>query len=226
MRDYKDFLRKYRVKYYAKGEVILNQSESPEGAYIIKSGVVKSYDLTLSGEEKPIAFNLKNELFPIGWVFQKINKAQYFYEAFSDCAVYIVPAEDYRKFLLDNPAREHELFIDVLGRYITYQMRVNALEQSKAVDKILHTLFFLGSRYGISINANKVRVDLPLTQQDMANFMGLTRETTAIELKKMEKNGMFSHKYRSYVIDMNKLQIRLGQEYNKGGLFDNGKSNL
>jgi CRP/FNR family transcriptional regulator, anaerobic regulatory protein len=220
MEDFEKFIKKYRLKRFSKGEVILHQDERPTVAYIIKSGIVKSYNLTTHGEEKPIAFNLRNELFSLGWVFYKIERSQYYYEAFTDCELYFTPREDYQAFLKVHPDYEHQLFDQVVGRYIDYQMRVNALEQSKAADKVLLTLHFLARRFGHGLKSDLVQIQLPLTQQDMANFMGLTRETTGIELKKLERKGVVIVRRQNYVIHIDKLKEILGEEYDQGHLLD------
>jgi CRP-like cAMP-binding protein len=57
MDDYDQFLHAFRTRRYRKGELILVQGEVPECAFVIKSGIVKTYNLTLAGEEKPIGFD-------------------------------------------------------------------------------------------------------------------------------------------------------------------------
>lgn len=211
--DFNKFIKQYNLRRFSRGEIILYQDEVPQAVYFVKKGIVKTYNLTLSGEEKPINFNLKGENFPIGWAFAKLDRAQYYYEAFTDCEVFLVPAEDYKRFLQSNPDSLYELFDQLVGRHIDYQMRINALEQSKAADKVLHTLHFLIHRFGARVDPGLIRIVLPLTQQDMANFMGLTRETTGIELKKLEHTGVVDHSHRSYVVHTEKLKQLMGEEY-------------
>ena len=70
---------------------------------------------------------------------------------------------------------------------------------------LLFTLRYLCTRFGQPIVDGSVYMDLPLTQQDIANFIGLTRETTAIELKRLEKNTVISYDRRHFVVRMQKL---------------------
>lgn len=215
-REYKDafyaFLSRYPVRNFVRREVIVQQGEVPEVAYVLKRGIVKSYNLTPQGEEKPITFILKDEVFPAGWVLSRLRTAQYYYEALTDCEVYMVPAADYVRFLKTEPGCLFELYRGLTDRSVEYQMRVNALEQSRASDKVLHTLRFLAYRFGKDIRDNIIRIQLPFTQQDMANFMGLARETTAIELKKLERCGVISYGHHTYTIHMRQLEDLLGDE--------------
>lgn len=216
MKELQQFVSQYPYKKFAKGELILCEGEVPTCAYVIKKGTVKGYAITAEGLEKPISFDTETELFPVGWVFKKLRWSQYYYGAFTDCELYCVPREDYLRFLRTKPEFLMETFDYFIGRYLNFQMRVNALEQSKAVDKIIHTLHFLSLRFGRDIAPHTVRIQLPLTQQDLANIMGLTRETTGIELKKLEKQGIVTYRRQNYIVHTNRLNEVLDEDYDQG----------
>jgi CRP/FNR family transcriptional regulator, cyclic AMP receptor protein len=212
------FLDNYHTKSFSKGELILVQGEVPTCLYVIRSGVVKTYNLTSQGEEKPIMYDIKSEMFPIGWIYRKLKYAQYYYEAFTDCEVYCVPRDDFTAFIKKNPDELYEIFSYFVGRYLNYQMRINALEQSKAHSKVINTLHFLCLRFGRDIKENTVRIELPFTQQDLANLIGLTRETTGIELKKLQRQGLLTYKKQYYIVRTDKLEELLDEDYDSGRL--------
>lgn len=212
------FYENYPVKRFDKGELILVQGEVPTSAYAIKKGVVKTYNLTAQGEEKPITFDVELELFPVAWTFKKARYAQYYYEAFTDCELYCIPAADFMEFLMATPGELLKTFDRFISSHIGHQMRINALEQSKAASKVLYTIHFLCLRYGSDVKDNLVRINLPLTQQDLANFMGLTRETTGIELKKLQRQGILTYKNQNYIVKTDKLDELLDEDYDQGSL--------
>jgi CRP-like cAMP-binding protein len=219
MQTFEQFLGQHRTKSYTKGEIILVEGEVPPYAYVVKHGVIKTYNLTAEGQEKPIAFDLPTEVFPIGWVFSKIKSAQYFYEAFTDCEVYVVPRDVLVDYWHNQPTATWEMLDIMVDRHLQFQMRVNALEQSKATNKVINTLHYLCLRFGKEVKENLVKVELPLTQQDLANFMGLTRETTGIELKKLEKAGVITYRRQNYLVRTDKLNEVLDDEYDPGVAF-------
>ena len=209
------FLQKYHTRKFDKGELILVQGETPSSAYILKKGVVKTYNLTSQGEEKPIAFDVQGEIFPIAWVFDQVNSAPYYYEAFTDCVVYSVPREDYKEFIMQNTERLMSVMEKFVAQYLNTQLRVHALEQSKAAAKILYTIHFLCLRFGVDVRKNVVRIQIPLTHQDLANFVGLTRETTGIELKRLQRSGLLTYKKQNYIVRTDKLNALLDEEYDQ-----------
>lgn len=214
----KSFFEQYPIKRFDKGELILVQGEVPPCLYSVKKGVIKTYNLTSQGEEKPISFDVENEMFPIAWAFGKARYAQYYYEAFTDCELYCVSPSDYTQYLQKQPKELFEAFDGFISNNISNQMRINALEQSKAAAKVLYTIHFLCLRFGTEVKANLVRVNLPLTQQDLANFMGLTRETTGIELKKLQRQGVLTYKNQNYIVKTDKLDELLDEDYDQGSL--------
>jgi CRP-like cAMP-binding protein len=90
--------------------------------------------------------------------------------------------------------------------------RVNALEQSKASDKIAETLLYMAGQFGTALRAPTTRFKLKVTQQEIANSLGLTRETTNIELKKLEVKKLISHSRKNYILYMEQLKSYLGKD--------------
>ncbi len=219
MDEFHNFLKQYHVRRFSKGEIIMVQGEVPNCAYVIKKGVVKTYNLTSQGEEKPIAFDVTSEIFPIGWVFSKISRAQYYYEAFTDCELYCVPAQDLIVYMMRDAETLFGYFNYFVSRHLNFQMRINALEQSKAASKVLNTIHYLCVRYGVEVKKDTVRIQLPLTQQDLANFMGLTRETTGIELKKLQRKGILTYRKQNYLVRVDKLNELLDEDYEQHKLI-------
>lgn len=217
------FLRKCTTKSYKKGDVILQQDATPSGAFIVKQGVVKAYNLTSSGEEKPIGFSTKNELFPLGWILGKIFRSQYYYEALSDCQVYCAPLEELRSFIKDNSEAMYEILDRCVGKMIHHQMHINALEQSKASEKVLYAIHHLALCFGHDLKTDVVEIPLPLTQQDVANFTGLTRETISVELKKLASRKIIFSRNRNYVVLTDRLNDLLDDGYEQHLVRENVK---
>ncbi len=185
----------------------------PACALVVKKGVIKTYNITSKGEEKPIGFATTNEIFPLGWVFNKIRSAQYYYEALNDCEVYSVPKDELMAYINANPKAMVQILQRCVWDMMRSQMRINALGQSKASDKILYTIHYLALCFGRDLQTDIVEISLPLTQQDVANFTGLTRETVSVELKKLASLKVILQRNRKYVVLTDRLNELLDDEY-------------
>jgi CRP-like cAMP-binding protein len=213
MEAFEEFLQRHRTVHFDKGEIILRQHEIPGAAYVVKEGIVKTYNITADGDEKPISFDVKHEIFPVSWVFSKADETLHYYEAFTNCELYVVSKDDYKEFMAKNPDVVFKILGNFIGNHVGYMLQVNALEQSRASEKLLYTLHYLTVRFGKDAGDGEVKIALPLTQQELANFMGLTRETTAIELKKLEKRGIITYQRANYAVNITKLNELLDEEY-------------
>lgn len=213
-KKFQEFLTEYPLKNYRRGEIILFQGEAPRVAYVLKTGVVKAYNISSSGDEKPIGFYGPDSIFPTAWVFGNVPSAIYYYEAFTDVAVYCVPPQEYQDFLRTNPdivfAELKNFVADEVGK----TMRLNALQHSRASDKLIYTLHYLALSHSKPASDGSVELTLLLTHQDFANLTGLTRETTATELNKLKKAGVIGYgKHTPYKINIDKLRGALNDQF-------------
>lgn len=205
------FLKRYPVHLYKKGEIIIMEDEVPTCARIIKSGIIKTYNINSHGEEHPVSYDSNGVTFPISWVLDATNKTEYFYEAFTHCEIFEVPKRDYLFYIKLHPKIGCEMYLTLAKRLTSLQDRIYALEQSKASEKIILTLLHLGERFALpASNKSKLTIiHLPITQQELANYIGITRETTSTELKKLERMKVIKHKNKQYEINVEKLRSLL-----------------
>jgi len=58
------FLERHPTTTYKKGDIIIFQGEAPRHAFVVKEGIVKAYNLSVNGDEKPVAFYGENVNIP------------------------------------------------------------------------------------------------------------------------------------------------------------------
>src|ERR1017187_10340823 len=136
---FRAFLERHPVKTFQKGEIIIFQGEAPRSAFVVKSGTIKAYNLSVNGDEKPVSFHGADAIFPAAWVYGKMSSALYYYEAFTpEVSLYSIDREELVHFIKSRPEllyRELEGYLsDELGK----SMRLNALQHSRASDKLLY----------------------------------------------------------------------------------------
>jgi CRP/FNR family transcriptional regulator len=209
------FFDKYPVRKIGKGEIVIFQGEEPRSAYAVKSGVVKMYNLSVNGDEKPVGFETEGDVFPSSWTFRRAPSAVYYHEAFTDCELVIIPRDEYVSFLKAQPA----VMSLMLERFVTASlgdsMRLNALQHSRASDKLIYTLHYLTVSHGRRTDDPQViEITLDLTHQDFANLTGLTRETTATELNKLKARKVISYgKRKPYTVNMANMNSMLNDQF-------------
>lgn len=195
-----------------KRSILIYQGEIPRQAYIVLSGVFKVYRLGNFGEEQVVGFRTKGDLFPETWIFGKTSSALYYYEALEDSEVLTVEKPVLLGVIENNPEIKEHIFDYIISGYTGHLMQISALEQSRAAEKLLLMMYYLMFRYGNQISAGIYRVDLRLTHTTLGSLMGLTRETTTMELGRLKRKKIISYDSHGFTIYRHELERRLGDE--------------
>jgi CRP-like cAMP-binding protein len=209
------FLERHPSRSFKKKEIMVFQGEAPRYAFIVKTGTVKAYNLSVGGDEKPVAFYQADSVFPASWVYGKTASATYYYEAYTPVVeVYTIDRQEFVSFIKKRP----ELLYQEMERLLTEQLgssiRLNALQHSRASDKLIYTLHYLALSHGRPAGDGKIELTLDLTHQDLANLTGLTRETAATEMNKLKKRGIIDYgKHTPYKLDVARLISLLNDEF-------------
>jgi CRP/FNR family cyclic AMP-dependent transcriptional regulator len=212
----KAYLDRNPVRKFKKGEIIIFQGESPRNAFAVKSGTVKAYNLSVNGDEKPVAFYETNNVFPSTWVYGKVPSAIYYYEAFThEVEVYILNRQQFVRFIRKSPELMYQELDKLLADQLGGSMRLNALQHSRASDKLIYTLHYLALTHGKpGGDSGLIEITLDLTHQDFANLTGLTRETAATELNKLKKQGIISYgKNSPYKLNVKRLLQEVNDQF-------------
>lgn len=203
------------VRNFAAGSTVLYQGEVPRHACILVRGVVKVMGISAQGDEQIVTYHVAGEFFPSTWIFNKTPGCLFFYETVKDSTIAFVPRHELVEFMLNDPARTQAMLDYFTTNYSASLIHVNALEQPKARDKLLHLLYFLCQRYGVS-QFQKINIPFNLTHQNLASLVGLTRETTATEVGKLRKEGILTYDNQHYVVDLEKLLDLIGEDNLRG----------
>lgn len=198
---------------YKRQKTILYQGEIPKSVYIIKKGTVRTYNILENGEERTIEFLVEGDVIAANWVFGNSGSTIYYYGAFTDVTLFMIPREEFDQYLRE-PDFSQQIMESLSKRYIASTMHTNALLQTYASTKVIQGLQFLALSSGKKLPNGKYLICTRLTQQDIADLVGITRETAALELNKLKKKKIISYVSFTYTVDYDAL-VRLsgGDEF-------------
>jgi CRP-like cAMP-binding protein len=201
-----------QIRLFKKGSAILFQGEIPRKAFIIRDGVVRAYTVKTSGEESTIALFTKDDIFPLSWLFEANSNSLFYYEAVSDVRIIGVAKDDFLKALHSDPAELAEMLKYVSKQYTSMLVRITGLSQSRAIEKISFTFYYLLFRYGIESSDGMHQIDLKLNHLMIANLTGLTRESTTTNLKMLKEKGIITYARSSFAVNKRKLENFIGED--------------
>lgn len=207
-----DFVSNYPLKTYAKGEMILLKDEVPNVIYLVESGTVKAFDINQDGNEQIVSIYAATDLFPVSYLFLTIKKSQFFYTALTACSVRLVPRGEFMNYFESNVVYMRNLCIKLAKYLMSTTARITALGQPRAIKKVALRLLHMPDQLGINKRPHKPNLKLVITQQEIADSIGLTRETTAIELNKLRLKKIITYTRCNYIIHMEKLRKYLNDQ--------------
>lgn len=198
LHKFSEFFSKYRLLQYHKGEVILRAKDEPRGVCYLTSGFAKLYSIAKTGQEFTLIIFRPGDLFPIMWAINNTPN-DYFLGAQTAVSLRRAPREDFLEFVKNDPDVFFELTSRMLMRFGGLLTRMEYLVFGNAYNKVASILLICAQRFGEKLGQSVV-IGVPLTHGDIANLVGMTRETVSIEMKKMEKEGIIGYLRRLIII--------------------------
>ncbi len=191
-------LPKVRTLQFRKRELILRAQDSLHSTYCVKSGYVRNYVITPSGEELTLAILKKGDIFPLE-VFIGNDTNSYFFEAMTSAAVYKGESESVKLLIQNSPAEAQMLNHEIITRFYGLLERIQFFAFGSASGRVASIIAICAERFGEEKQKGEIVIKVSLTHRDIASLVGLTRETVSIEMKKIEKKGYISYTKRSKI---------------------------
>lgn len=211
--DRRSFYRNNPVMKFSKGETIFLIDEVPKCVYSVKSGVVEESSIAADGSRQSIFFEIIGDIFPKSWAFARTPTTLFEYTAFTDCELYVISRDDFLTQMAYNIDFTKKMLDRSISVLLGNKLKIDALERPHAEQKLVYTFRYLCLLYGAGRGNGLVRIEVPLTQQDLAELTGLTRETTNAELSKLKQNRIFINYQKHYTIDMVRLNELISRVY-------------
>lgn len=194
-----------------KGANVLFQGEVPRRVMIVRDGYIRAYTITSSGEERVVALYGKGDIFPLSWVLGETSNSLFYYDAITETRLMTATKPDFIEVI--NDTRSLNALLRYVGnQYTALLLRITGLEQSRAVEKIGFTLYYLLFRYGVEKKPGQYTIGVKLSQLMISNLVGLTRESSTKNLKILKDKGIIDYTSSTYTVDKLKLEQFLGED--------------
>jgi CRP-like cAMP-binding protein len=200
----KKFFSQFPTQKYSKNQILFRPGDKFENVYFIKSGYVRAYTVTPKGEN---TINLFKPLFMMSVIhFISKQRNDYYFQALSPAEVYVAPYSEFKKFIDSNKDFSLSIMEFFFGSLLNYFVNQGNIVNGNAQNKITSVLLQLTQDYG-DIKNSKLVVNFPATHRVIANLVGLTRETTSVQMSKLQKMKVISTKRTQFVVnDLEKLK--------------------
>lgn len=187
-----------------KAQIIIYEGDEVNQFYYLKSGYVKMYNINDDGEERTLLLLKPGDIFPL-LKDPAVPKyiSPYFYDTMSEAQVGVIKQEVFLKEVAVSRDTAWALLRYVSEFSDTLTKRLEQIENKTAEGKLETLLPYLvqicGKRKG-----DAFRLELKLTHQDLANLLGIARETVSREIQTLVKRGLLTSQGGYFVIPMQK----------------------
>ncbi|MBI4743959.1 MAG: Crp/Fnr family transcriptional regulator [Actinobacteria bacterium] len=187
-----------------KDTVVFHENDPANALYIIKSGSIKIFKISEDGREHII------EIFELGQIFGEVpvfDGGSYPATAMtlSETEIYIILKSDFENTVKKYPDIALKI-IRVLGRRLRQaHNKIHELAFKNVPQKMASLLLRLAEKNGKPTEKG-ILIAIPLSRQQIAELIGVSRETATRELNRFNKlNLIFLNKKEIIIIDKQKL---------------------
>ncbi|MDP2387608.1 MAG: Crp/Fnr family transcriptional regulator [Bacteroidota bacterium] len=194
-----DLLNKNMVCHtYKKGEILFREGSYPTGIYYIKKGKVKKYKTDKEGREQIFYVCKKGEL--LGY-HALISEEKYTDTAttIEESIIAFIPKDDFLKAIQISSILSNRLLKCMSHEFGVLVNSLTIFAQRTVRERLALSLTLLRDKYKKE-DQGKKPVELDLSRDDLAKFVGTARETLVRVLHDFKEEGLITTNGRKIIL--------------------------
>lgn len=186
-----DFFSGLKKVSFKKGETILRPDDESYSVYYLIEGFTRLYSISKNAQELTLIIYKPGDFFPLIPSITNTPIA-YYVEAITPVELYKAPQREFLKLLKKNNDLMFEISSHILSRLGGVLTRMEYAMFGNARSKVASIILICAERFG-KRDKKDILIQVPLTHQDIAQLIGIARETVSIEMKKLQKMGIIDY---------------------------------
>lgn len=193
------------MRHHEPGEHVFRQGQTAAALFLLKAGNVRLATTTEDGKEVVLAVLGMGDLFGdlplLGQEYQCCDA-----RALTAAEVCRIPVDNLERLIKQRPIIALKLIRSLGERLSEFQRMVESAFTKTAKQRLAQLLLKLGEQHGLKTRIG-LGINLRLTQQELANMIGATRESVAVLLGEMRHEGILhTANHRVILRDPRKLR--------------------
>lgn len=173
---------------YAKGELIILEGSSLEGLIIINKGQVKAFRDTLEGREQILYIFAEGDFFGEKNLLRN-QKATYNVEALEATNICMIKKSDFQKLLREYPDIGIKIMEELCSRLERLENTIESMGAKNVEARVSSVLLEFARKYGKE-HRKGLLIELPLSREGIASYIGLARETVSRKMSLLQDEGI------------------------------------
>lgn len=178
-----------RVRPLQRGDYLFHSGDKFQQVYAVRSGAIKAYRTTEEGNEQILGFYLPGELLGLDAIDTELHVCTTVaLETSSFCAI---PFSRLEELCMSLPGLQHQIYKLMSRELSSENQSLLLLGKKSAEEKIATFLSNLSSRlHLLGYSATEFR--LPMSRQEIGNYLGLTVETVSRIFSRFQKDKLIA----------------------------------
>jgi CRP-like cAMP-binding protein len=189
----------HSVRKLAAGAHIVRDGDPTDHTSLLLSGFAYRYKITGEGGRQIISFHVAGEFLDLQNSFLRI--ADHSVQMLTDAEIALIPSGALEELALTRPAIARTLWIDTLIDASIFREWVVNVGRRDSRARIAHLLCEFSLRLEAAGLASNHHYELPMTQEQLADAVGLTSVHVNRVLKQLGEEGLIRRDRRSITIE-------------------------
>lgn len=198
-------VQKIQRREYKKGDFLFQAEEIAERLWIVNEGSIKVFTYTPEGKEQ-ILYLLSPGDFLGDLNLFKENAYPYNATALEPTRVCTLSRENFQQILKAVPEINEKVLAYAYERISNLEELVQTVTAKNVGQRIAKLLLHFLDHFGLERNG-MLEITFPVSREDMANYLGLTRETVSRQLSLFQSEGIIDMRGNRQIIIKNKKAL-------------------
>lgn len=173
------------------GQQILSPNDPPDRIHIIKKGRVRVYRVTPDGKQLTLDIHERGTILGDMSLVGQSSLPEAYADAVDDAVICTITPDQLRQLIERFPTIGVNLIRHLSHRLQAAESELESMAYQRVDQRLARKLLDLGRRFG-SPTARGTLIDARLTQQELAEMIGTTRETLAHTLSDFRRRGLLA----------------------------------
>jgi CRP/FNR family transcriptional regulator len=168
----------------APGQALFHEGDPATRVFTLTKGTLKLYKLLADGRRQVTGFLRPGDFLGISVDDEHAFSA----EALEEAQLCWFPRARFDDFVDDDPAMERELYRMAAHELAAAQQQFVLLGRKTATERLASFLLLLAERAELSNGVGAGMVRLPMSRSDIADYLGLTKETVSRVISALKRD--------------------------------------
>ena len=183
-----------RVQTMEPAAYVVREGERPERICLILSGFAYRHKVTMNGSRQIVSVHIPGDFIDLEGAL--LNVADHNVQAMTRCEMAFIPREAIQQLLTSHPRVGMAMWIDTLIDGSIFREWVVNVGRRDARTRLAHLLCEIARRLEVAGLADEYRYELPMTQEQIADAVGLTPVHVNRVLKALSAEGLIKRERR------------------------------